>query len=286
MAVLISKKNDIMYHLACEEYLMKQKTIEEDILYIWYGSQAFVFGRNQNPFIEIHPTYLFDDSIIKVRRNSGGGTIYQDQGTINIAYITKDYQDKINNYEFFLEPIIDLLNELGIHACFKPKSHIFIDNHKISGNAQALMNHKLLHHGTILFNTNLNYILDGLVDFHQNAKGHQVLSNKSLVTNIKTLTNVSSDHLIDLIVESYVKKRNISLTKVEVNHDQILQLIKEKYNTWEWNYGKTPKFAIDYRINHEDVQLTIEKGYVQEVSHPKHQDLLNLKFNEVYKRNL
>lgn len=287
MAFLISYTNNILRNLAIEEYLLRKKDIQEDILFLWYGSKAFVYGRNQNPFIEIHPDFILDDSIIKVRRISGGGTIYQDQGTLNFSIITNDYKNKINNYEYFLESIKNILKSQGLNAHFKPKSHLFVDDNKISGNAQAFINNKLLHHGTILYDTDLDIIQKALIHYQAKAQGHQVLSNKQAVINLKGMIGLSKEELMNQISYQMIHDYHINESKIEIEEEKIQEIIKNKYQTWEWNYGKTPTFTIKEIIGDSACDITIEKGYIVKMSPLVDDQLLNTKyFNQDYIKHI
>ncbi|QLY40218.1 lipoate--protein ligase family protein [Hujiaoplasma nucleasis] len=287
MAFLISHSNDILRNLAIEEYLLRRKDIQEDILFLWYGSKAFVYGRNQNPFIEIHPDYILDDSIIKVRRISGGGTIYQDQGTLNFSIITNDFKNRINNYEYFLESIKNILKSQGLNVHFKPKSHLFVDDYKISGNAQAFINNKLLHHGTILYDTDLDIIQKALIHFQANAQGHQVLSNKQAVINLKDMIGLSKEELMNQISYQMIHDYHINESEIEIEEEKIQEIIKNKYQTWEWNYGKTPTFTIKEAIDDSVCDITIEKGYIVKISPLVDDRLLNTKyFNQDYIKHI
>ncbi|MDA3932592.1 MAG: biotin/lipoate A/B protein ligase family protein [Tenericutes bacterium] len=279
MAIIISNTTDIHYNLATEEYLLRHFDLKEDILFIWYGSNAFVYGRNQNPFIEIKPSYLIDDSIPKIRRVSGGGTIYQDEETINISYITNDYKNKINHYQYFLQPIIDLLKSYGLNALFKPKSHLFIDDKKISGNAQAFINNRLLHHGTLLFDSNLEIINEALIMFSQKAKGHQILSNKQPVLNLKSVLSIDKETFVKQLIKQICKDREIIMGEVVLDKDRINQIKKDKYLSWEWNFGKTPKFNIQTMINHQLVDIYIENGLIKDIDLNDKEKWIGLKYN-------
>lgn len=279
--ILISENKNIMHHLATEEYLLRHFDLKEDILYIWPGSRAFVFGRNQNPYIEIHPRYIKDLSILSLRRVSGGGTIFQDEGTINFSIITKDYRDKINDYQHFLNPLINLLKSHGLNAYFKPKSHLFVDEYKISGNAQAFINNRLMHHGTILFDTNLDVINDALINYHRDASGHQVLSNKQSVINLKSFLKMTQEDLSNKLIQQFTKDLNISNTPLShLDVDKINQLVEEKYRTWDWNYAKTPEFKIIINLEGNDLQVGVKNGLIEYVENKKYKRLLGEKIDK------
>jgi len=280
MAIIIGNtKKPIEYHLATEEYLLRDYDLKEDILYLWVGSKAFVFGRNQNPYIEIHPKYLMDDSIPKYRRVSGGGTIYQDEGTINVSIITKHFQNKINDYHYFLKPLIKLLRDHGLNASFKPKSHVYVDDLKVSGNAQAFINNRLLHHGTLLFDTDLDVITNALVRFQHSAKGHFVLSNKQNVVNIKPYLNVNIDDFLTELKDRYIQSMSFQEEDIKIDELRVQELIDKKYHTWTWNYGHTPRFDIDVIYQQEPITITVEHGKIVQTSLEKAKHFIGQAFD-------
>ncbi|MFA7075333.1 MAG: biotin/lipoate A/B protein ligase family protein [Candidatus Izemoplasmatales bacterium] len=282
MAIIISESTDPFYNLALEEYFLKTNKIAEDIFFLWQSNQAFIIGRNQNPFTEINHIY-FNKNIPIVRRISGGGTIFEDKNTINFTYITKDYISKINDYFYFVEPVIKVLNNCGVKAKFVPRTNIFVDKKKISGNAQAFVNNKLMHHGTILFDTDLTVINEALLEFDGGDIGEHIGSNKNLVTNISNILNplISLNDLKDLILKEVIASRNISDTEYVLDSkdiEQIKDIAENKYKTWDWNFGKTKLFNTTINVNSTLLNLTIDKGKIMSVDQSKFNKLIGVKF--------
>jgi len=266
MPVLKLNTNDPQINLATEEVLFRDYFEEEDLLIVWRSEPAFIVGRNQNPFLEIDPAYQKKD-IPVLRRISGGGTVYSDMGTLNFSIVTRDFKSKVNNYLYFLEPVIEMLKSYGINASFKPKSHIVINNSKVSGNAQCFQNDRLLHHGTLLYHTDLSVIEDALVRFSETATGSHILSNKQGVTNISEHLpgRVSMSDLENALIKSFQTFFDISDHPYVISdkqHELIFRLANEKYRSWNWNYGKTPTFEISKSINGTNVILHVEKGII------------------------
>jgi len=282
MPILISPSNDPHFNLALEEYLLRSNIYNEDIFLLWHSEKAFVFGRNQNPFIEINPVY-FDKGFPIIRRISGGGTVYHDANTINFSFITREVKNKINNYQYFLNPIISVLNNLGCKAYFKPKSHLFVDKYKISGNAQAYINGNLLHHGTLLFDTNLSIIDEALVKYNSFADGIHVLSNKSDVRNIKdylatgyTMQKLENDIIKKVVDYLKIEKMVIDLTISQL--DEIAKIAQNKYKSWEWNFGKTKKFVESIKISDELIDIEVDHGIITKVSSDRFNKLVHAKY--------
>jgi len=266
MPVLKLNTNDPQINLATEEVLFRDYFEEEDLLIIWRSEPAFIVGRNQNPFLEINPDYR-KKGIPVLRRISGGGTVYSDMGTLNFSIVTRDFKSKVNNYMYFLEPVIEMLKSYGIDASFKPKSHIVIHNKKISGNAQCFQKDRLLHHGTLLYNTDLSKIDDALIGFNESATGSHILSNKQGVINIFEYlpSRVSMTDLENALIRSFQTFFDISNHPYVINakqHELIFRLANEKYRSWNWNYGKTPTFEITKQIKGTDVSIKVEKGII------------------------
>ncbi|HOO43859.1 MAG TPA: biotin/lipoate A/B protein ligase family protein [Bacillota bacterium] len=275
MAILVLDTLDPYLNLATEEVLLKDASITEDLLILWQSSPAFVLGRNQNPFLEINPSHM-TDSIPVIRRISGGGTIYEDLGTLNFSIITNDYKNNINNYNYFLEPVIIALKTLGLDVRLKPKSDLILDDKKISGNAQSFKNNRLLHHGTLLYDTDLNVIYEALVNYKQSFKGTHVTSNKQSVTNLKEhlASQVTMESVLEALVNAFTHSLGISKTPYLLTDEVkniIHQTATEKYHSWEWNFGKTPLFETTIKFMHKDYLATVDKGLIVDIE-PKDKD--------------
>jgi lipoate---protein ligase len=287
MPIIFNESHDPYFNLTAEELLFRKDYYGEDIFFIWESQPAFIIGRNQNPFCEINPDFFLKQIPI-IRRISGGGTIYQDLGTLNFTFITSNFESKINDYQYFLEPIIKTLKDLGVDVSFVPKSHLFIGKTKISGNAQAFASNRLLHHGTLLFNTDLKIIEQALVRYKSNIETKQVLSNKQQVINLRTLIpeSISYSDFKKLITQSYIDTRGISSRFVELTEEQITKiktLAKEKYQSWEWNFGKTIDFDLPIMIKDKEVRLSVNKGIITTVDNPVANSFLGMKlYSEEY----
>lgn len=282
MAVLKLMTDDPYLNLATEEVLFRNHVENDDLFIVWRSLPAFIVGRNQNPFLEIKPEFR-DKRYPVIRRISGGGTVFSDLGTLNFSYITRGFEDKVNNYLYFLEPVIEALKKFDIPVEFLPKSHLVINSVKISGNAQAFQGDRLLHHGTLLFDTDLSVIKEALIEYNPESSGHHVLSNKQEVANLKdyVLNRVSLDAIQDEIINTMTKRRNVANTEYVISRElqeDIFRLAKEKYHSWKWNYGKTPTFEAEIKVIHTDVLLRIEQGLVANTS-PFRENLIGLKYD-------
>jgi lipoate-protein ligase A len=228
-----------------------------------------VIGRNQNPFNEINMKYAKEHHIPILRRISGGGTVYHDLGNINFTFITGKLHERLNNYRFFIEPIIHILERIGIQARFVESSHIYIGETKISGNAQSFFKDKMMHHGTLLFDSDLTH-LQNVIKQANTFETHAVASTKADTINIKSLLQVdaSIEEFMQFILESmivdYGPSSILELTPEDVKQVEIIQ--EKKYQNWDWNIGETPEFWVNKQIDGEIIQMRIQKGIIKESS--------------------
>ncbi|MCQ2387046.1 MAG: lipoate--protein ligase family protein [Clostridia bacterium] len=145
------------FNLASEEYLLKIKG--GYYFYLWVNEPAVIVGINQNTLAEVNLQYVDKNDIKVVRRLTGGGAVYHDLE--NICYtVIAPYNQNEDNYKKFTAPVIEYLNSLGVKAEFSGRNDITVDGKKISGNAQTIVGDKIMHHGTLLFKTNME-VLEG-----------------------------------------------------------------------------------------------------------------------------
>lgn len=281
MLTIINKNTNPEYNLALEEYIFKYLDVDEDIFLVWRNSKSVIIGRNQNPFNEVDLRYAQEKKIPVLRRVSGGGTVFHDLGNINFSYITKDIKNNLNNYKVFLLPIINFLRTNGIESKFVEKSHIYVDDYKISGNAQSYYKDKMIHHGTLLYDVSLKDLTKLL-----NVKSN--ITSKSIVSKIVKTTNIKKLLKKETSIESFMNSLLIYILKDQITHslyvltkkdnEEIEKLIKTKYSTWAWNFGQSPKFTIQYTtLNHTPVDITVEHGFITNIStdNPEKLELLN-----------
>ena len=247
MKTILNDSKDPRFNLALEEYVLKYLNSDEDFVLLWQNANSVIIGRNQNTYEEINASLVKEHDVSVVRRITGGGAVYHDMGNLNFSFITKTLKDNLNNYKKFTDPVIQALNALGVPAEFQGRNDIVVDGKKISGNAQAFHNNKMLHHGTILFDVNLAFVAEVLNVKQDKIASKGIKSNRARVTNIKSyLNNQSLDMttfketlLKNLLDTSNILDHVYALTDEDLN--KIHELKRKRYDTWEWNYGESPE---------------------------------------------
>lgn len=264
MYTLKHTTKDPYFNLALEEYLLKEYPLKDNLFYVWRNEPSIIIGRNQNPLNEVNIRFAEENNIPIIRRISGGGTVIHDLGNINFTYIMKE-PSKVNNYAFFTEPLIAVLNRIGIKARFVPSSHIYLGEQKISGNAQAIYKNKLIHHGTLLYDMNLSQASQQLSK-RFDLSGNFVKSRRADIVNVKDYIPFKTD--IEGFMEFLQKEvllndttvKEIQLSESDLRRIQALR--NEKYNTYEWNFT----YKTEISIHEKDFTLVVKKGIVCECS--------------------
>ena len=228
------ENNDVLYNLALEEWIMDNTS--KPTLILWKNYPSVVIGKNQNPWLECKLKLMSSENIPLARRISGGGTVYHDIGNLNYSIIVD--QTKYSNDKAF-NMILNVLKKFNISAYRKCKSNLMVNEKKFSGTAFAFRKNKVLHHGTILINSDLNKLNKYLGAEFDGIKTKAIKSAPAKVINL----NISMDNLIDSIREQFKVDYNVSNTSISINSLSLKKYLL-KHSSDKWIYGATPNFQI------------------------------------------
>ena len=272
MYYLVSSSNDPYFNIASEEYLLKNFTDEFFMLYI--NEPSIIVGKHQNTLSEINLNYVETSGIKVVRRLSGGGSVFHDKGNLNFCFIRNIAANEDISFKRFTQPIVNALANIGIEATFSGRHDLLVKGKKISGNAMHVYKKRVLSHGTLLYKSQIGTLSSALKSNPSFFQDKAVKSNRSRVANISSF--LASPPTIEAFTQQilgHIREINPD-AKAYIFSDNDLatidQLLKEKFGTWEWNYGYSPKYIFrkDGMLQGKSasINLKIEKGRIKEVN--------------------
>lgn len=264
---------DPRINLAIEEYLLKEIILPDDILLFYINESSIIIGRNQNTIEEINTEVVEQRGIKVVRRLSGGGAVYHDLGNLNFSFIMRSDKEEISNFKKFTAPVVRALVGMGVPAEMSGRNDILVDGRKVSGNASYRTSKGLVSHGTLLFNTDLDHLTDALRVKAGKIESKGIKSVRSRVANILEFmpepVGVAEfrQKLLVSIFEGYDPVPQYHLTSED--WEKIHKLSEERYQTWDWNYGRSPQFNVQktrrFASGEVDARIEVQQGKISSV---------------------
>lgn len=244
MLLINRKETDPYFNIAAEEYVLKN--FNEDVFMLWVNQPSVIIGKHQVAVAEADIIYAHINSIPIIRRISGGGTVYHDLGNLNYSLLVNGKSGQLVDYKKYAGTVIRALARQMVEASLQGKSNLVVEGKKFSGNAEHVHKKRVLHHGTLLFNTDLEILRKCIRPEHKGYEDKSVRSADSSITNLSDHLpdNFNIHDLKDLITEQArhdfpgIKEYTFSRDDLE----SIQKLADEKYKTIEWNYGYSPGY--------------------------------------------
>jgi len=272
MNYLNLKTTDPAFNLAVEEYVFEQLPRDRMYVMLWQNDNAIIIGKNQNTMAEINASYVKEQGIRVVRRLSGGGAVYHDMGNLNFTIIA-DAQGETLDFGRFCALVVKALGRVGVHAEINGRNDMTIDGKKFSGNAQYLRQGRVMHHGTILFDSNASVLSNALQVDEAKIQAKGVKSVRSRVTNVR-------DHLpVDMTLPQFRQILLDTILEEQPGEEYVLAAAdleavekrkRERYDTWEWNYGHSPECTLHKKGRVEgcgtvEAFITLREGKISQI---------------------
>ena len=269
MYIIDSPSNNAYFNIATEEFLLSRFPTE-DLFLLYVNAPSIIVGKFQNTLAEINLDFVKEKGIKVVRRMSGGGTVYHDLGNLNFSFHTVLGQHDFMDFSIFTEPVLTLLNGLGVPAVLQGRNDLLVEGRKFSGNAKLARQGKMIQHGTILIDSEMEILADALKVNPLKFIDKATKSNRSRVVNLREYlpAGTGTEEMKDLLKEEIIKNnpgaQRYTLTEDDVA--QIEKLVAEKYETWDWNFGFSPNYnyrkAIKVPAGFIEVHLDVVKGNI------------------------
>jgi len=271
MIEIINRSTDPYFNLALEEYAVKNMPGKDNYFILWQNQPAVIIGRNQNTAEEINESFIKEQKIRVARRMSGGGAVYHDAGNLNFTFVVNENKD-FANFQKFTRPIIKALDKIGITAENNGRNDISIAGKKFSGNAQFKFHKRLLHHGTILFDSNIEDMVVALNPGDEKIISKGIKSVRSRVTNISEhlSTPLSVKEFKQILTETVLMEESDNKTYKlsDEDNEAVNQLRNQKYSNWDWIYGASPAYNSSKKGTFPwgsiDIRLDVKHGLIKE----------------------
>ncbi|GAK31240.1 lipoate-protein ligase [Weissella oryzae SG25] len=260
-------------NIATDSWLLYNLKPDKPVFSLWQDAPSVIVGRNQNTFAEINQDLIDEKGIKVVRRMSGGGAVYHDLGNICFTFFVPLPSSGQVNFKQFVQPMYDALRSLGIEAEISGRNDLVVDGKKISGNAQRYANGYLMHHGTLLWDVDVDTMVRVLNVADEKFISKAAKSVRARVGNIKDYAPA------DLTIEAFIDKLTYYLSdegkdgELKLSDEQIAGIKTwraEKFDNWDWNYGASPEFSFS---NHQkftagsiDVQANVVAGLITDIN--------------------
>jgi len=269
MLCINDHQTDPYFNLAAEEYVLKN--FADNCFMLWRNSPSVIVGRHQNSLAEINLDYVKQNHIKVVRRLSGGGAVFHDLGNLNFTFIENAKSDQLINFQKYTQPVIDVLQLLEINARFEGRNDLVIDGKKFSGNAEHVFRGRVLHHGTLLFASELTDLSGALNVNPAKFTDKAVKSVRSRVANISSHLKkpleleTFREMILRYMMDNHSDCKPYGYTETDVA--AINKLRDEKYATWDWNFGQSPGYNMVNSLRtgggHLEIHLDAQNGVIK-----------------------
>lgn len=264
---------DPAFNLALEQYVFDSMPRSRQYFLLWQNQNAIIVGKHQNTLAEINEAYVRAHGIRVIRRLSGGGAVYHDLGNLNYTWIT-DADDRHQvDLGKFCQPVAEALRALGADAEVSGRNDILIDGRKISGNAQYIREGRVMHHGTLLFDSDLSVLGNALKVDPAKIQAKGVQSVRSRVSTIRPHLRqaASLTDFKQLLLEKLFPNGVTEYYLTDADIQSIKQLRQQRYDTWDWNYGASPPCSLIRKKRMEgcgtvEAHIRLEKGRIAGIS--------------------
>ncbi|HOK61329.1 MAG TPA: lipoate--protein ligase [Tenuifilum sp.] len=266
MRIILQPTHDPYFNIATEEYLLKHSN--DDYIILYRNTPSVIVGKHQNTMAELNHSFINSSKIPVIRRLSGGGTVFHDLGNVNFCFMVNGREGNLVDFKRFTTPIIEFLKELGLNAYRGEKNDIRIGNYKVSGNAERVHKNRVMHHGTLLYSTNMFWLEQAIKSNENSYTDRAIRSNRSRTINIaELLPHPMTIETFEIALSEFLTKYH-SATPLQLDDSAkrtINTLATTKYTDWNWNYGYNASYDFRVKIDSNILVLKVTSGIIEKV---------------------
>lgn len=265
LQVVISNQTNPYVNVAVENYLLSQPVDDIITLYLWKNRRTVVIGQNQNPYSECNVDQLVADGGYVMRRRTGGGAVYHDDGNINFSFIVpRAHYDQSRQFSVLQRAV----ESYGLHTEVSGRNDVLCEGRKFSGNAFKKAEFQNLHHGTILIKGNIEDLQRYLRVKPSKLQKHGVASVQSRVVNLSELAPVTAENIVPRLIEAFQQEygsqaRELSFSSL-IQREGVRKLIEEM-SSEQWIFGRWKSFEAQYSAQfewgHVEIQLDVDQEH-------------------------
>ena len=263
-------RTDPAYNLALEEIMSAQA--DAPFIMLWRNRPAVILGRNQNACREFDAAYARENGIAVVRRMTGGGAVYHDLGNLNYSVFSfeDDADGRFSDFATFAEPVLAALRSLGIDAGFSGRNDILVGGRKVSGSAKRVHDGRILFHGTLLFDADMDAMAAVLTPPQAKIEAKGVSSVRARVANLREfLPHLTCDAFRLALEHEFLERSGLDAPRPVPGNwvREAERLADERYRSWEWTFGASPDFTFErtrrFPCGSVTVSLDVHQGIVR-----------------------
>lgn len=219
----------LSFYLAMEEFVARH-TDESDAFFMWQVEPSVIFGRNQVLENEVNVAYCREHGISLYRRKSGGGCVYADMDNLMLSFVTSEGNV---NFAFnrFVNMVLLVLRKLGIAATGTSHNDIMIGDRKVCGTACYHLGGRSIVHSTMLFDTNMNHMLNAITPSREKLEKKGIESVRQRITLLKDYTTLDSVEALKTLIRATLCEGERLLTASEVAQIEAIEAtyLKEEF---------------------------------------------------------
>jgi lipoate-protein ligase A len=271
LQVVVSNQYNPYLNLAVETYLTDHQEEGVVTMYLWKNERTVVIGLNQNPFSECDVKRLEEEGGHLMRRRTGGGAVYHDLGNLNFSFIADKRDYEVRKQQSVIQ---EALKPFGLEAAISGRNDLTCQGRKFSGNAFFNGTVNNLHHGTLLIKTDAEKMQRYLTVNKAKLQKHGVQSVASRVVNLSELAAITSENIVEPLIESFEKVYGMKATTLDfgsIAASDEIQDTARRISSHAYLYGKWDHFHTTQRQQfpwgNVDIQLEVDEsqGRIQHV---------------------